>query len=778
MKGFIVYANYRNDNEKTYVHLAGRLENGQSFMTINEVTPYFFIQKKEAKKISPYLSKYTVEETKSTTLAKEPVIKILHASATELNKLIEVLHGKKVETYEADIKPHTRFLIDNNLKGTIEIKGEHEPAERVDRVYHNSSITPVTYTPTLKILAIDIESDKNLDTLFCVGLHTTNYKKAFVVTKVPLTNAISCATEAECLEKVKKEIVKLDPDIITGWNIADFDFPYLKKRYEKNEVSFNIGRDLSETRMRISTDFFRDSVITVAGRQVIDGLNLIQDPFIQEAPSIKNVEFESWKLEDVSQALLGEGKTIKGKGRHEEIERLFTSNDQKELQRGVDYNLQDCKLAYDLLAKTKTIDLAIERSQLTGVTLDRLTGSIVAFDSLYIREARSRGLVSPTTRFTRKEERIKGGYVMDAKAGLHHNVLVLDFKSLYPSLIKTFNIDPASFLEKKEKDAIEAPNGAYFRNDEGILPSIIHKLHEAREKAKAEKRELASYAIKIIMNSFFGVLASPNCRYFSLAIANAITHFGQHIIKLTAEKVREKGYEVIYSDTDAVFIKTNTEDTQKAEKIGFELQTFINEFYQEYTQKNYKRKSALEIEFKKHYSSFMLPPIRDTEKGSKKRYAGLVTKKGKEELEIVGLEAIRGDWTEAAKEFQQELLLKIFKKEEFVAFIKNYVKKIKEGKMDAKLIYRKSLRKALDEYTKTTPPHVKAARKLDKLDSSTIEYYITTEGPEPIQKHIHPLDYDHYIQKQIAPIANTLLFFFNQKFEDILSASSQKKLFS
>jgi len=128
--------------------------------------------------------------------------------------------------------------------------------------------------------------------------------------------------------------------------------------------------------------------------------------------------------------------------------------------------------------------------------LNKLTGSIIAFDSLYIREARKRGIVSPTLHYQQKEERIKGGYVMEPIPGIYENILVMDFKSLYPSIIKTFNIDPISMLDKKEKNAIESPNKTYFKNENGILPEIIEKLHNERERAKKESRELSSYAIK------------------------------------------------------------------------------------------------------------------------------------------------------------------------------------------------------------------------------------------------------------------------------------------
>jgi DNA polymerase-2 len=782
-KGFIVYATHNSTEDKTQVCLYGRLENGESFVTLNTIEPYFYIGEKDAKKNTHYFTKYKTEKTKLTNFAGEPVVKISHPSNLEITKLVSFLHEKKTDTYEADIKPHTRFLMDNDIKGHIAISGDYEKAERVDRIYQEADISKAESTTKLKTLSIDIESDKHLDKLFCIGLYTEGYKHVFVVSKKKIANATSCTDEADCLKKTRDKIIELDPDIITGWNLPDFDFPYLKKKFAEHDMSFDIARDNSQIKIRQSADFFKKSTVTIAGRQVMDGLNMIKDPFIKEAPTIKNIDIESWTLEDVSQAILGEGKIIKGNNRHERIEKWFHEGDHQEL---VNYNLQDCKLAYDILQKTQTLELAMERSSLTGITLDKITASIVAFDSLYIREATKAGLVSPTTRYSSKEESIKGGYVMDSKPGIYNNLLVLDFKSLYPSLIRTYNIDPASYVEKPKKgqQVVTAPNGAHFINQDGILPGIITNLHNAREKAKKEKREFASYAIKIIMNSFFGVLANPNCRYFSLEIANAITHSAQATIKLTAKKVEEKGYEVIYADTDAVFINTKIENKDKANKLGHELRDYINNFYTSYIKDNFKRHSHLEIEFKRHYLYFMIPPIRlkdkesSVEKGSKKRYAGVTEENGKEQLEIVGLEAIRGDWTDAAQEFQKQLLLHIFHKKEFVKFIKDFVKDLKAGKMDNKLVYRKSIRKSLDEYVKTTPPHVKAARKLDKHEGNTIEYLITEDGPEPIQKVKHKIDYEHYINKQIAPIANTLLFFFHRTFEDILKESTQAKLFS
>ncbi|MAG37827.1 hypothetical protein CMI45_00360 [Candidatus Pacearchaeota archaeon] len=784
MRGFIVYPTYKNIDDETKILLFGKLENGQSFVTIHPFSPYFFIETSDVKKVSKYLKKFTVSKTENTNFSGSPVSKISSKNQTELNKLFKVIR-KSVNCYESDIKPHYRFLMDNDLLGNIEIQDSepYDSSEKVDRVYQNPEISKPTLSSPVKlsIASVDTEWDDK-GNLTCIGIHSPGFSKTFMITKHKLKNVISCESESDCLEKFRSKLLELDPDIITGWNFIDFDLQNLKILFEKHKIPFDIGRTNSPVRLRIESNFFRSSSADIQGRIVLDALNLIRDPFLKEAPSIKFANFESYTLEDVSQTLLGKGKLLKGKQRHEQIVSLYNSNKKQDHQTLADYNLLDCLLVSQILEKTKLIELAVDRSQLTGMPLDRLSGSIVAFDSLYIREARKRGLVSPTSVYVDKPEKITGGYVQPSVPGIYHNVLILDFKSLYPSVLKTFNIDPASLLDKKTKGAIETPNKTYFKNQSGILPDIITKLHKEREKAKAQNNELASYALKITMNSFWGVLASPNCRYFNFDMANSITGFARMIIQLTAKQIEKKfKVPVIYSDTDSVFVHTDL-GKAKANTLGLEIAKYINDFYDSYVSKNYDRESFLELEFEKQYLSMMIPKLRGkSEKGAKKRYAGLkeVKKDGKtkEEMEIVGLEAIRGDWTDAAQEFQVQLLDKVFHKKEITSFIKAYIKKLRSGSLDKKLMYQKSIRKNLSEYTKTTPPHVKAARKLDSLEGNVIQYFITTDGPEPKQKLKHKLDYDHYIDKQIKPIAQQILTLFNKDFDDLLSSSKQAKLF-
>ncbi len=764
MKGFIIYSTYRTLNGKPYVVLYGRLENNESFITINEFQPYFFVETKDTKKAKK-VTEYKIQETKLKNFQNKEMSKVLIDLPKEIPHTRSDLENAGIKTYESDIKYTTRFLIDNNLQGSIEIEGDYDLShETIDRIYKNPELKQAEYTPkNLKTFSFDIESDKNGKNIYCISAYSKNYKKSFIVSKNKVKNAVSCNNEKELLQEFQEELIKFDPDIITGWNVIDFDLKLLKDKFKKHKIPFILGRDNAPSKLRIESDFFRTSKADLPGRVVLDGLDLTKTSFIK---------LENYKLDTAAKQLLGKGKLIEklGQEKYQEIDRLY-KEDKESL---IEYNLLDAELAYRIIYEADLLNLTIQRSLLTGMPLDRVNSSIASLDFLYLQKARESKLVCPTNMSGDREARIKGGYVMDSKPGIYDNVLVLDFKSLYPSVIKTFNIDPSKYHEKKQKGDIESPNKAHFAKEEGILPHIIQDLWKEREESRKNKNELGRYAIKILMNSFFGVLANPSCRFYNLNIANSITHFGQELIKLTAKKAEEHGYEVIYSDTDSIFVDTKVESKEESNKIGKKLEKEINNFYENYIQKEYKRKSFLELEYEKLYLRFLMPKLRGSTAGAKKRYAGLLEN---DKIDYVGLETVRSDWTEAAKEFQQELLDRIFHKKEVTGFIKKFVEDIQAGKKDKDLIYRKSLRKDEKEYTKTTPPHVKAARKLEKIESSIIEYVLTTEGPEPIQNQKHKIDYDHYIKKQIKPIADTVLSFFDTKFEDVIKGTKQTTLF-
>jgi len=792
LKGYIVYPTYRiideeigdKKSKKAVVYLFGKLENGESFLVMKEFRPYFYITEHDGKKHKDFLDKTlktfeaNIEHTDYKNFNDEKMSKIFMQLPADVAKIRKILEDQNIVCYEADIRFYQRFLIDNDIKGSLEISGKFKKGKNVDRIYEDPKLKSCDYIPELKVLSIDIETDSKAKKIYCISLYTNDYKNVIIVgidkdLGKPLKNALTVNSEKELLEKFRDSVLTIDPDIITGWNLIDFDLKVLKQKFDEHKIPFNLGRIDWPCKLELNDEFMRDSTADFPGRMVLDGIVLLKTSF---------VKLENYKLDTAAEEFLGRKKIIGQENKGENIDKYY-KNDQQKL---VDYNLEDSEFVYEILYKTHSLQLTLLRSLITGMTLDRVKASVASLDSLFLRYARKFKIVLSSSKFSEKDEPGKGGFVMKSKPGLYDYVIVCDFKSLYPSIIRTFNIDPYSYVAPndrpkhpdKEKYTTTA-NGAVFKNQEGILPKIITDVWRQRDAAKKRKDTAETiYALKIIMNSFYGVLGNPACRFFNPEISNAITYTGQEIIKLTTKKVEELGYEVIYMDTDSVFVVSRADNIDDARKIGRKIQKHINEFYDDYIKKEYHRDNVMELQFEKLFKVFLMPTIRGSDEGAKKRYAGIIINEdGKEELHFTGMEFVRGDWTDVAKKFQEELFNLAFNKKEVDEYIRKFVKDLKEGKYDDMLVYKKSLSKPLDEYTKTTPPHVKAARMLDKLTSSLIQYVVTLKGPEPIEKLKHKPDYDHYVDKQIKPIADTILSVYGKNFDDIIKNSTQSSLF-
>jgi DNA polymerase-2 len=278
------------------------------------------------------------------------------------------------------------------------------------------------------------------------------------------------------------------------------------------------------------------------------------------------------------------------------------------------------------------------------------------------------------------------------------------------------------------------------------------------------------------MNSFYGVLATPACRFHSSAIANAITTTGQALLYWTKAKVEDLGHRVLYGDTDSLFVAAGVQDPVEAREMGERLAERLNEELRAHLKTAYAVESRLQLEFEGLFLKLFLPQIRHGSGGARKRYAALVSDGDRREVVFVGMESVRRDWTEAAKEFQRGLYERMFAGEQVETFIREFVASVKGGRRDAQLVYRKALRKALDAYTAVTPPHVKAAR-LEGAGLRLIEYVITVAGPEPASARKSPLDYDHYVDRQLQPIAEAILPWLGLEWASVLGRPRQMGLF-
>jgi DNA polymerase-2 len=298
----------------------------------------------------------------------------------------------------------------------------------------------------------------------------------------------------------------------------------------------------------------------------------------------------------------------------------------------------------------------------------------------------------------------------------------------------------------------------------------------------ADKNEPLSRAIKILMNSFYGVLGTPGCRFFDARLPTSITRRGHAIIERARAFFVERGLAVLYGDTDSLFVHfegapTESDARARGRALAEELtQTLAGEL-----RRALDVDSHLELRFESHYLRFLMPTTRGTDRGSKKRYAGTVRARGSDggvALVIRGLEAVRTDWTPLARRVQRELLRRVFADELFEEWLVETARELGRGALDGELVYRKRLRRRLGDYAaEGAPPHVRAARMRDDAgeDADEVEYVMTTEGPEPASERRSPVDHAHYLTRQLAPACDVVLPFLGTSFEAI--AGSQRRLF-
>jgi len=765
VRGFVLQPTHRIVGGTPEVHLYGTLENGESFLVVDDrARPYFFVPALRADEIAARNA--CIDPTDLAALDGTPVARVTVGVPSDVPPLRDRLRARGITCYEADVRFAYSYLRDRDLRGTVTIEGPWESAPRIRRVYRNPTLTPADYTPTLRVLSLDIETDLTASSLFAIGLAGLGLDRVLIVGPGPLRGAECFPDERALLQRFFVLLDEVDPDVLTGWNVVDFDLTVLQRLCRRQGIPFRLGRTDDDVTIQRDQSFTREARAQVPGRMVLDGLALVRSAFIR---------LDDYKLETAARALLGKGKLMTGDGRGQEIVDAFLHDRQKL----VDYNLRDAELALEIVEHQRLMELAVSRSRLTGMQLDRVGASIASIDFLYLAELHRRGRVAPSVT-DHPNAAVAGGAVLDSVPGLFTNVLVFDFKSLYPSIIRTFNIDPLTYVTADalltDAHPIRTPSGACFRREPGILPELVARLWTERDHVRRAGDPLQAQAIKILMNSMYGVLAATTCRFFSPDIANAITLTGQYLIHAAADEVRRLGHRVIYGDTDSLFVDVGEADPERAEAHAHELRLAIADMLVTHLRDQFGVESHLELEYEKCYRRFFMPEVRQGTGGSKKRYAGLLGEGADAHVEIVGLEAVRRDWTLLAKRFQRELLDRVFHDRPVDDFVRDFVAALRRGTLDDLLAYKKAVRKHLADYTKTTPAHVKAARKQHGPQARIVEYVVTAAGPEPVDERRNPLNYEHYVTKQLEPIAESLLRFVGLNFADLIGRPRQLEL--
>jgi DNA polymerase-2 len=504
---------------------------------------------------------------------------------------VRLLENAGISGPDTDTKPADQFLIEKCIRGPVEISGEAKPGRRVDLVFTNPELAPLekgTGEWPLKIASIDIETDTRSGAILAVAISIASgadLNKPDIIPHEGLVRVLSknfttelhrvsqrkikilklCETlcssvvdssvpifhqdEASLLRAFIDDISRTDPDVLTGWNFLDFDFPRLAERCRHYHIPFAWGR-AGEGAKFFPGEGRRSAAAHVPGRQVIDALRIVRS-----GPSsyINVGTGGSYTLENVARTVLGEGKLVSSSGEDKlaELERLYREDP---VAFG-EYCFQDACLVPRILAKTGLWRLTLERATLTGVTLDKAWTSVVSFERIYAMELGRRGIAPPAAKNI-EVSGAAGGTVLESVQGLFSNIAVFDFRSLYPTIMLTFNIDPLAHKRAGSENSVIAPNGAAFSREPGPLPALIAEYFAARKRAISAGDATAAQVYKILMNSFYGVLGSSACRYGRTELAGAITSFARKWLLFSRDWFSKKGLRVLYGDTDSLFVET------------------------------------------------------------------------------------------------------------------------------------------------------------------------------------------------------------------------------
>ena len=782
-RGFILQASYRlvpepGGRRAPVVHLYGQLEQGGSFLVReSRQRPHFYIRASDSARARPY-GVHEASVIDRRTFDGAAAARVQVDIPADVPPLRDQLHRAGIDTFEADVRFAVRYLIERGVKGGCEIEGEATRGDSgISLIFDNPAVRPAEVAVEPRVLSFDIETDPKAERLLAVALFAPGIDEVLIVDgseRAMPARATRCANELEALSAFCERIASFDPDVLTGWNIVDFDLSALQRIAQRLRHPLSLGREPGLMHLRKPEGYFGSGQASIPGRVVLDGIDLLRGAFVR---------MDDYSLDAVAREVLGEGKALAAAARERIAEIIH--NYKHDLPAFALYARTDARLAYQIVEQLNLVRLAFARSQLTGMTPDRVAASIASFDFLYLAELERVGVVAPSVRGSDARVHVaqQGGHVLEPVTGLHSNVWVFDFRSLYPSIIRTFNIDPLSYVADPapELDLIRTPGGA-FRRDPAILPGLLDQLFPRREAAKRNHDDVAAHAIKILMNSFYGVLGTPACRFFNPALANSITGTGKELLLWSKRWFEAAGFAVLYGDTDSLFVQSPA-DASRSGPDGTrararELVDSLNRDLASYLEERWRVRSRLELQFEKLYVKLFLPRARHSTRGASKRYAGLLDVAGVSRVEFVGMEVVRRDWTALAKRVQRELYQRLFTDQPVDAYLAEIVSRVRHGELDEELVYHKNLRKDAGDYTATTPPHVAAARKSSQPPGRSIRYVVTSAGAEPLDNVKHSLDREHYIDKQVKPVAEPVLDILGLDFARVIGDTRQFDLYS
>jgi len=780
---WLLDVNYEVVREVPEVRMWGLTPEGKRVVIIDRsFKPYFYVVPKEGTDIGKLIvevGKLVPKPLRVEAVEKkyfgEPlkVLRVTCKIPAHVPKLREEVAKLKYvkDVLEADIRFYMRYLIDNQIYPCAWHEVTCEPLTnrnkwKVDGVFLASSppklIESKNDIPELKVMAFDIECYNPKGTpkpardpvILIATLNSEGEEKVFIA---------EGRNDRKLLRNFVEYINAYDPDVIVGYNSNSFDWPYLIERAKKLGVDLSISRTGSPPAQSVYGHY------SIVGRANVDLYDFAEDIAEVKVKTLENVaEYLGVKRKE-------ERVTIRGS----EIYKYW--DDPSKREELIRYVLDDVESTFGLAEKI--LPFAYQLARVVGLPLDQVGAASVGFrvEWRLMREAYIYNELVPN-RVERPYSPYRGAIVLEPEPGIHENVAVMDFSSMYPNIMIKMNISPDTYVppgeEVEDGEVYVAPEvGHKFRKKpDGFYRKVLSKLLKLRQEIRMAMKNVdprspeyrvlneRQKALKVIANATYGYCGWVGARWYKREVAEATTAWGRKIIKETINIARSLGLKIIYGDTDSIFVKHEPEK--------------IREFC-----KTISDKIDLPIKPDKIY-------VRVFFTEAKKRYCGLLPD-GR--IDVVGLEAVRGDWSELAKEVQEEIIKIILKErspEKAVDYVRKVIKELREGKIPLeKLVIWKTLTKDFEEY-EVKAAHVIAARKLIKagyqLEIGDKIGFIITKGPggkladkaEPyiLVNDYSKVDVEYYVEKQVVPAALRILSYFGVREGQLISEGKQTSL--
>ena len=757
LKFYLLDVDSRFREGEAEVRLWGLTDDGKRVILFDDtLKPYFYAVAENVELLEMRLR--TIKDVKGFELKEAKVfgkpVKAFKVHVLDPDKVDSTAEAvSKLEgcggTYDDDLRHTQHYLLDYDVQPcgwhTVDVEPTDKENIRVDDAYRLlKPPTAIEYQKSVafRVLAfymIPLPSKGSpkpeRDKIACLAFRTSEGYAEVLNSEDML--------ERTLIERFMDIIEKFNPDIIVGYGTNARDWDYLSRRAEVNGLRLKVGRDGSEPHRSLYGH------ISVAGRIALDLYDYAED--------IADIKIKT--LENLATYL---GVKVEGEPIEEyDVSKLWSSHDGR--RRILDYASDRCRVIMESFREF--IEYGCQLSNLVCIPLDHVCTAAVGFrvESYLMKCSRKFSELIPK-RVEKPYQSYAGAIVLEPKPGLHENIAVLDFRSMYPSIMMKFNVSPDTYVEPEAEARLEdvytAPEVGhkFLKKPDGFYREALKRLLEARaeisRRLKGLSPDSAEYrvldarqkAIKVITNAMYGYAGWIGARWYRRPIAESTTAWGREVLMETVNHATEIGLPIIYGDTDSIFVKY---DREKIEK----LINYVSE------------KLGLEIKPETVYRRIIF-----TE--AKKRYAGLLTD-GR--IDITGLEAVRGDWPEVAKKIQREVIRVILETgsaKQALEEARKMLNEVEAGKVSiTELIIWKTLTKTAEDY-KVKTAHVKAAQKLADMgwdiglgDKVGI---VVVKGTGRLYDRVEPyqlvkpedVDYGYYIENQIIPAILRILSVF------------------